>query len=144
MVEISFSFEGRLIKILSDENEKMGNNIKKFISKVQINQNSIYFIYNGIKLDEELSFSQQANNIDINRKKMNILVYEIEKTVIQDNEIISNEVICPECRESILMNVKDYKINLYKCQNNHKTDNISFNEFENTQKINLSEIIQIH
>ena len=141
MVEISFKFEGRTINILSEENEKMGNSIKKFFSKAKINENSVYFVYNGNELDENLSFSQQANKIDIDRKKMIILVNEIEKSVLKENEIISNEVICPECRESILMNVKDFKINLYKCQNNHKIDNISFNEFENTQKINLSEII---
>ena len=141
MVEISFKFEGKTINILSNENEKMGNNIKKFFSKTKIDENSVYFVYNGNELDEKLSFSQQANTIDLERKKMNILVNEIEKSVIKENEIISNEVICPECRESILMNVKDYKINLHDCQNNHKTDNISFNEFENTQKINLSEII---
>ena len=141
MVEVIFKFEGKTINILSEENEKMGNNIKRFISKAKINENSVYFVYNGNELDKELTFSQQANKIDIDRKKMNILVNEIEPSVIKENEIISNEVICPECRESILMNVKDYKINLYKCQNNHKMDNIFFNEFENTQKINLSEII---
>jgi len=140
MVEISFNYKGMLFNILSNENERMGNNINKFISKVNINENSVYFVYNGIKLDAELSFSQQANKIDIDRKKMNVLVYDLERTLIQENEIISKEIICPECRESIFMNVKDYKINLYACQNNHKTDNISFYEFENTQKINLIEI----
>ena len=35
MVEISFKFEGKTINILSNENEKMGNNIKNSFQKLK-------------------------------------------------------------------------------------------------------------
>jgi hypothetical protein len=37
--------------------------------------------------------------------------------------------------------MKDYKIQLYGCKNLHSTKNILLDEFENTQKINISKII---
>ena len=53
----------------------------------------------------------------------------------------SNVIICPECKENIKMNVKDYKINLSECKNGHKIENILLNEFEKTQIIGLNKII---
>ena len=38
------------------------------------------------------------------------------------------------------MKIKDYKIELYDCKNNHKIDNILLEEYENTQKIDISKI----
>ena len=35
-------------------------------------------------------------------------------------KIKSKDIICPECKESIFMNVKDYKINLFDCINDIK------------------------
>ena len=39
------------------------------------------------------------------------------------------------------MDIKDYKINLYDCKNGHRKENILLNEFEETQNIDLSNII---
>ena len=39
------------------------------------------------------------------------------------------------------MKIKDYKISLFECKNGHKIDNLSFDEFEKTQNIDLSKII---
>ena len=55
--------------------------------------------------------------------------------------MISNEIICPKCKENILINIKNYKINLYDCKNGHKIENIPLNEYENMQKIDISKII---
>ena len=57
------------------------------------------------------------------------------------NEIISKDIICPECKENILINIKDFKINLYECKNKHKINNILLYNYENTQKIDISTII---
>ena len=69
---------------------------------------------------------------------MNILVYDNDnkdQNKINENEkiLISKEGICPECGVNIIINVKDYKIS-YECKNGHKKNNISFNEFINSQK----------
>ena len=50
------------------------------------------------------------------------------------NIVNSKQVICPK-----LFN--DYKITLYECKNNHKINNILFNEFNITQNIDFSKII---
>ena len=42
--------------------------------------------------------------------------------------------------QEIFINIENYKINLYNCKNNHTRNNISFEEFENIEKIDLSKI----
>ena len=73
---------------------------------------------------------------------MNILVYDKEQNdnINENNTIKSKDVICPECKENILMKIKDYRINLYECKNNHTKNNILFDEYENLQKIDISKI----
>ena len=39
-----------------------------------------------------------------------------------------------------LLNIKDFRINLYQCKNTHKSDNILLDEFYNTQMINEAKI----
>ena len=69
---------------------------------------------------------------------MNILVTLNNDNNREIKEIISKDIICPECGEIIFINIKDFKINLYGCKNNHKMNNILINKYENNQKINLS------
>ena len=38
------------------------------------------------------------------------------------------------------MYIEDYNIFLYECKNRQEIDNISFDEFEKTQNINISKI----
>ena len=105
--------------------------------------NLLYILYNGDKINEELTFSQQATEKDNERKKMNVLVYDKEKEENRKNIgylVKSKEIICPECNENILINFKNYKINLCECRNGHIKNNILFEEFENNQKIDLSKI----
>ena len=80
-----------------------------------------------------------ANSIDKERKKMNIIVINNEK----QPEIIfrPKHIICPKCNRNIKMKINNrYNIDLYDCENNHKINNISFDEFEKIQIVNLSKI----
>ena len=43
---------------------------------------------------------------------------------------MSKYIICPECGESIFININNYKINLFNCRNAHKKNNILFDEYE--------------
>ena len=72
---------------------------------------------------------------------MDILV--INNDEIKDNikSIISKEIICPECKENILIDINIFKINLKGCKNNHIQNNILLHLFKETQKIDLSNII---
>ena len=75
---------------------------------------------------------------------MNILVNEIEESEPQPQTeciIKAKNTICPECKEDIKLDFEDYKIILSGCKNNHCTGNLYLDEFEPTQKIDLSRII---
>ena len=46
----------------------------KLSSKIEININLLYFIYNGNQINLQLTFREQANSLDNNRNQKNILV----------------------------------------------------------------------
>ena len=89
------------------------------------------------------------NSTDKTKNKMNVLVVSTDSVVGNNDQkqneinciIKSKELICPKCRENILIKFDNYNITLYNCKNKHKEENISFNKFEETQKIDLSKII---
>ena len=103
--------------------------------------NKNYFLYSSNNLNNQLLFSQCANKEDLNRKKMNILVYSNDDNIENKSIIKSEEVICPICNEVSLIKIEDYKIKLYGCKNKHISNHILLDEYEDSQKINLSKII---
>ena len=142
MTQVEFVYNGAITLIQCNMNEKMKEIIKRFKEKANINNNNIFYTYDGkIGINEELKFEEIANNVDKNRKKMNILVYDTEIEIKEKDIIKSNNIICPECKENIKMEIKDYKINLYGCKNKHRIENILLNEFEETQNIDRLNII---
>ena len=144
MAEVEFLYNGIRIIIQCSVKCKMKEICQKFKQKLNLNNNlNIFYSYNGkIGFDGELSFEELANSEDKFRNKMNILVYDIQTIKNNSNNIIkSKNIICPICKENIKMNIKDYKINLYECQNEHKFENILLNEFEELQNIDLLDII---
>jgi len=138
-MEILIIYEGQETIIqCNNVEDKIKDIINKFKNKIKIEDNNLYYIFNGEKINEELKLNQIIK--DKNGKKIKILVYN-NRNKETETEIISNEVICPQCKENILLNIKDYKINLYECKNGHKIENILLNEYENLQKIDYSKII---
>ena len=129
MEEIIFIFEGKQIKIQCYIEEKMKDIIIKFKNKIKAEDNNLCYIYNGDKVNEELKLNQIMNNN--NENKINILVYDNKNKDEKDKEIIVNEIICLKCLENILINIKDYKMNLHECKNGHKIENILLSEYEN-------------
>ena len=144
MVEVIFNYEGINTIIQCNINDKMKEIINRFLIKIGKNENdnNLLYIYDANIINYELTFIQQANEIDKNRNKMNILVKsKNDNNKKEIKEIISKDIICPECGEDILIDIKDFKINLYGCKNNHKINKILINKYENSQKIDLSQII---
>ena len=139
MVEVLFIYEGQLIIIQSNLDDKMKDIINKFKNIMKEEDNNLCYIYNGEKINEEFKLNQIIK--DKNIQKINILVYNNKNNDKDEKEINFNEIICPECKENILINIKDYKINLFGCKNGHKIENISLNEYENLQKIDYLKII---
>ena len=135
MEEVIFDYETFHISIQCNANEKMKDIINKFLVKIgKKDQNILFYLYNGSRIKEELTFNEQANNFDKNRKKMNIIVTNDENKS-ENKKIVSNDIICPECNENILLDIKDFKINLNECKNKYNITNILLNNFEDTQKI---------
>ena len=79
---------------------------------------------------------------DKRNKKIIILVYSINNTIYNENTNIkiSNDIICPECKEICKYEIKDYKIKLYDCKNGYIKENINLNEYEINQIIDISQI----
>ena len=144
MAEIEFIYNGIKTVIQCNINEKMKDIINKFVIKIGKEIKSLYIIYDSNIINEEImekTFNEIGNRIDIERKKMNILVYDLNSNIERENKIKSKEIICPECKENIRIRIKDYKIELYECKNGHNKNNILINEFENSQYIDESKII---
>ena len=142
MAQVEFQYEGINTIIECQEDQKISEIFNNFISKSDIKENEINFFYdekNLTQIDKNLTFNQIANSVDKERKKMDIKVIstkeELEKKLIK-----SKNIICPQCGEDIKMKINNYKINLFGCKNDHIINNISLDEFEKTQMVNLNEI----
>ena len=142
MAQVEFSYEGVNTIIQCNLNEKMKGICKKFKDKTLIGIKILFYSYNGkVLTNKESTFEEIVNLQDKKRKKMNVIVFEKEFDIHQKDIIKSKNTICPYCEENIKMDIKDYKINLYECRHGHKIENILLNKFEETQKVDLSNII---
>ena len=142
MTCIEFDYKGNKTIIQCNNNEKLKDIFQKFLNKLGITKDSVYFIYgsNVIK-NEELTFDKISNELDKKRNKMIILVNDNMEEDSKQSTIKSPEIICPICKEISKIKINSYKITLYECKNRHIMDNIIFNEYEKTQEIDISKII---
>ena len=129
MSEIVFFFKQSEILIQCSEEEKLKDIFMRFSSKVKVDYNNMIFIHNGNKINEDLTYKEFVNhfNLNTNIDKINILVHT------KNNK---KEIICPTCKQSCLMKIKDYKITLYGCKNNHALNNINLIDVENVLNAN--------
>ena len=107
MSKAIFTYNGRETVIQCSKEDKMETICNKYVSKIDININSLLFIYSGNTINFELSFKDQANTIDRERNVMNILVYK------QDD----NGMKCPKCGERINIDKFDAQIKFHLNQN---------------------------
>ena len=140
MAEAIFNYEGINTTIQCEINEKMKDIINRFLIKLENKEKNLYYLYNGTQINYELTFNEQENDIDKNRKKMNIIVTKSEDAQNIIKEIVSKDIICPECRENSLIDFENFHSYCHDCKNNHNIMK-TLNEFEKTQKINLNRIV---
>ena len=120
MSSIDFNYEGNIINIHCNSNEKMSDIINKFILKVGKKKEDLYFFYGGDMLKENLTFNEQSNKNDRKRNKMSILVNNKEEE--EESSLKKSQyIICPICQESARILVENYKIKIYGCKNGHKS-----------------------
>ncbi len=146
MSKVTFKYKGNNTTIQCEYDEKMSEILNKFKNKGQIDINKVYFLYNGenikeaMKKDEDIKIEKIINKTDKERNEMIILVNDLNEESHDKNIIKAKEVICPECKESIKINIDNYEFNLNNCINKHNINNILFDEFEKTQNIDVSSI----
>ena len=140
MVNIIFNFKEENAVLECQKEDKLKDICNNFVSKIGININNLYFFYNGNPLNMELTYDEQVDSIDRNLNEMKILVHEKNKTIDIKELKKSKEIICPKCNDYCRINIKDYKIKLYDCKNEHETNDILLDEYNNTQtKNNMDE-----
>ena len=138
MAEVIFNYEGMITTIQCEINHKMKDIIAKFLIKSESKDKNLFYLYNGSQINNELTFEEQANDIDKNRNKMNIVVNKTDEEIDEIKEIESKEIICPRCKENTLLDINNFKINLHGCKNNHNIKEILLHKYEETQKMNIS------
>ena len=139
MSEIIFIYKNKEIIMLCGKNEKLGIIFKRFCQKTQLVKKNIQFLFGGEIINEEMMESQIPKN-KYNEKI--IFVKDIEKNKFKEDVIIkSNEIICPKCKNNACISIKNNKITLFRCCNGHKIENLSIEDFNDTQNINISSII---
>ena len=125
MAKVIFSFNEIETIIQCLKKDKMKNICNKYASKINININSLIFIYGANKINYEISFQEQANSIDKERNEMNILVYK------EENE---NEIKCPKCGEITKIDKFENIIKLNNNQNDMLNELKSLIETINNSK----------
>ena len=111
MAEAIFNYGGIITIIQCNLNNKMKDIINMFLDKIKEKGDNFFYLYNGTEIKKELSFNEQANDLDKSRNKMNILVTKNDAEVNEKKEVISKDIICPECKENILIDIKNFNIN---------------------------------
>ena len=100
MIEIKFSYEGRIIPIQCNKNEKMKDIFNKVEVKLKLENNSVFYLYNGKQINKELKLDEIIKKEDINN--ITILINSIDKINNDKNNIIKSKVVkCPQCKERI-------------------------------------------
>ena len=107
MAEAEFEYNGTKTIIQCKLEDKLSIIVDNFLFKCKKNRDNVYFLYNGQILNENVNFNEISNNEDINRKKMNIIVYDRDDKdeKLENNKksslIKSKYIICPKCKDCI-------------------------------------------
>ena len=141
MFKAIFNFKNQETTILCKDKEKIKEIIKKLAEKIDLDLNNTYFIYNGKIVNEKLTYIELINQEDKKRKAMNIIVDEINTDIEKDKIKRSKDIICPKCKQQILIKFDDFKINLENCENGHDFNDLSMIDFIKKQNIDMSKII---
>lgn len=140
MNKVDFTYNDNKYFIQCKNEDKMKDILIKFATKAGKNVKKFFFLYNGQIINEELNFIKCANSLDRSRNYMNVLVLESQDLDIQNSLIKSNYIICPECKETALISIEDFRIKIYGCKEGHTTKDLKFDEFLKTQYKDQSKI----
>ena len=136
-ITVKINYLNKISEIICEPEEKMGDIYQKFSIIRSLDKNSIYLWYNKRTIVQNVKIEDYLNFGDKKIKEMELYAtsknsYSIKK---------SNHVFCPICGESAIMKVKNYKLSICECKNDHNINDLNINDFETSQLINESNII---
>ena len=140
-MEIKFRHNNSLVLIQCNKSDLMKDIFQKYITKTGLDINKIYFLSNGNIIDNK--FYESSIKELTNENIFDIQVYDIEMNNPEKKNKLkkSNIIVCSECKGLCRLEVKNYQIKLFGCENGHIINDISINDFNETQYIDESKII---
>ena len=136
---IIFRYLSNDVLIPAIETETISIVLDRFCQKVIKEKKNLCFLNNGSILNEQLLITSIRPN---DENKIIILVNDINTNSTGGPYFKKSEnIICPQCKESIIISVKGYKIFLSQCKNGHKYDNLLLSQFNELQTEDISQIL---
>ena len=121
MSEVKILYNGYQTIIQCQSNEKLKEIFKRFQKKLNVENKEIVYLYNGEIIKDYNKIISQLSS----EKIITILAYDSNNIPTNISSLIKSDyVICPKCKESAILEEKDYKLIIYGCQNDHITNNI--------------------
>ena len=142
-VEVEFILEGknRPITYLCKRNDYIDSILRRYGNEIKCNMKELSFECNGslIPLNTELTLAKISPSDNLIRFFVRFKEINNHNNIC-NSFVKSQYIICPECKQNCLININDYKVSLYNCYKEHSINNLSINEFINSQYIDESSI----
>jgi len=141
MTQVNFNYHGGNILVLCNKTDTMRYIFQKFAMKANISLDSVYFIYSGNIVNQDLTVDQVSNNDDRNRNIMNILVTDYNKyNIMRSNTISSSSMnfIYPDKSNPIYQAIPTFGAEIpYQAIPTHQTNQIlrTNSSFQSSPKI---------
>ena len=91
MAKVIFQYNSQTIEIQCKISDTFNDICKSLINKVNIDEDKLIFLYGGNQINKELTFEKLANSMVLPKKEMNVLVYDLDKTFVNNNIKNDNE-----------------------------------------------------
>ena len=138
MSEVKITYNGRIIIMQFQPNETLETIFNRFKTKIFPGNIDLIYLYKDEQIQNlNITMSELTSdkNIIIKASASNDLSTNV------NNLVKSEYVICPTCKESAILEEKDYKLKIYGCEKGHINENILINQFNKIQEIDYSKII---
>jgi len=133
-MEINFIFRGTILIIQCQYNDKMRDVFNKFFCCISCkNPNSFVFLYNGVKVNGNLTVIQTANYNDQIQNKMKIIVGEKDESI--DHSLFQNKNEIKYTGKIMIYIIYQGNITEFEYESGEKMGNV-FKTFFDKEEIN--------
>ena len=92
-------FNGADLTMQCSPSEKMKDILYRFSVKINKDIKNLYFLYEGIKIDENKTYEEIINREDKDKKQMKLIGYELDNLIKQEmQEYLDNNYIIGELK----------------------------------------------